>query len=62
VNPVAVLPWLSRAVTWTAGAIATPAVAFVGCTVKNRALAAPAVMLNPLLVAPVRTPELAVSV
>jgi hypothetical protein len=33
-NPVAMFPLASRAVTWTAGAIATPAAVVVGCTVK----------------------------
>ncbi len=53
VNPVAVFPCASRAVSWTAGAMAAPAVALLGCTVKTSWVAAPAVMLNAALVAPV---------
>src|SRR6266568_1775150 len=53
VNPVAVFPWASRAVTWTAGVMAAPAVALVGCAVKASCVAAPGAMLNPALVAPV---------
>src|SRR6266542_4884262 len=46
VNPVAVLPSASRAVTCTAGVIAAPAVTFEGWTEKNRSLAAPGVTLK----------------
>src|SRR2546426_12492398 len=46
VNPVAVLPLPSWAVTWTAGVIAAPATVFVGSTLKTRAVAAAGVMLN----------------
>src|SRR2546423_12707158 len=49
-NPVAVLPSASRAVTCTAGAIVTPAVGLVGCTLNTRRLAAPAATLNAALV------------
>src|SRR6266480_1921387 len=50
VNPVAVFPCASRAVTWTAGVIVAPAVAFVGWTVNTSWLAAAGVMLNAALV------------
>src|SRR5437773_633282 len=50
VNPVAVLPLASWAVTWTAGVIAAPATVFVGSTLKTRAEAAAGVMLNAALV------------
>src|SRR5437870_12262235 len=46
VNPVAVFPSASWAVTRTAGVIATPAVAFDGCTENTSCVAAPAAMLN----------------
>src|SRR5437762_610578 len=61
VNPVAVFPLASWAVTWTAGVIAAPAVVVLGCTAKTSWVAAPAVMLNPALV-PVRPPLLTPSV
>src|SRR6266704_4927373 len=51
-KPVATLPSASSAVTCTAGVIAAPAVALVGCTVKTSTLGAPAVTLNAALVAP----------
>src|SRR5438034_1353293 len=50
VNPVAVLPLASWAVTWTAGVIAAPATAFVGCTENTNCVAVPAVMLKAELV------------
>src|SRR5438034_11087654 len=50
VNPVAVLPLASWAVTWTAGVIAAPAIVFVGSTLKTKAEAAAGVMLNAALV------------
>src|SRR5712691_11690028 len=50
VNPVAVLPWASRAVTCTAGGIVAPAVVLVGCTLNTSWLAVPAATLNPALV------------
>src|SRR3989449_6183036 len=62
VNPVAVLPFPSWAVIWTAGVIPAPATAFVGWTVKTSAVAVPGVMLNAELVPTVRLPLLAVSV
>ena len=34
-NPVAVFPWASRAVTCSAGVIAAPATASLGCTVNT---------------------------
>src|SRR5207253_4482499 len=51
-KPVATLPSASWAVTCTAGVIAAPAVALVGCTLKTSALGAPAMTLNAALVAP----------
>src|SRR2546428_12765733 len=48
-NPVAVLPSASRAVTCTAGAIVTPAVVLVGCTLNTNWLAVPAATLNAAL-------------
>src|SRR2546422_10628928 len=59
VNPVAVLPFPSWAVIWTAGVIPAPATAFVGWTVKTSAVAAPGVMLNAELVPTVALPLLA---
>src|SRR5437773_2511293 len=50
VNPVAVLPLASWAVSWTAGVIAAPATVLVGATLKTSAVAVPAVMLNAVLV------------
>src|SRR5436853_5123148 len=50
VNPLAVLPLASWAVTWTAGVIAAPATVLVGWTLKTSAVAVPAVMLNAVLV------------
>src|SRR5205809_413468 len=50
VNPVAVLPLPSWAVTWTAGVIAAPATAVVGCTENPNCVAVPAVMLKAELV------------
>src|SRR2546422_45125 len=62
VNPVAVLPLASWAVTSTAGVIAVPAVAVLGCTLNTSCVAVPAVILNAVLV-PVTGPgALAVSV
>src|SRR5436309_3164164 len=55
-KPVATLPSASCAVTCTAGVIAAPAVAVVGCTLKTSTLGAPAVTLNAALVPPL-TPE-----
>src|SRR2546422_770762 len=46
VNPVAVLPLPSWAVTWTAGVIAAPAAVVLGSTLKTNAVAVPAVILN----------------
>src|SRR2546425_523267 len=50
VNPVAVLPPASWAVTSTAGVIAAPAVVVLGCTENTSCVAVPAVMLNAVLV------------
>src|SRR5437773_591084 len=50
VNPVAVLPLPSWAVTSTAGVIAVPAVVVLGCTLNTNCVAEPAVMLNAALV------------
>src|SRR5213082_2904722 len=43
---VTVLPWASWTATCTAGAIAAPAAALLGCTVKTSFAAAPTPMLN----------------
>src|SRR3989442_651711 len=59
---VTVLLWASWTVTCTAGVIAAPAAALLGCTVKTSFAAAPAPMLNAVLVAPVRPVADAVSV
>src|SRR6266566_3072740 len=59
---VTVLPWASWTVTCTAGVIAAPAAALLGCTVKTSFAAAPTLMLNALLVALVRPVAVAVSV
>src|SRR5438128_11827226 len=48
-NPVAVLPSVSKAVTCTAGATVTPAVVLVGCTLNTNWLAVPAATLNAAL-------------
>src|SRR5207302_820086 len=45
VNPVAVFPFASWAVTSTAGVMLPPATVLVGCTVNTRVAALPAVML-----------------
>src|SRR5437667_10693630 len=50
VNPVAVLPPASWAVTSTAGVIAAPAVVVLGWTENTSCVAEPAVMLNAALV------------
>src|SRR5712692_9868283 len=62
VNPVAVLPWASWAVTWTAGVIAAPAVVAVGCTLKLSFVAAPGVIANAALAAVVKLVAEAVTV
>src|SRR5579859_4533008 len=62
VELVTVLPNVSCTVTWTAGAIAAPAVALVGCTVKASCDAAAAPMLKAALVAPVNGLDAAVNV
>src|SRR5437667_92709 len=56
------LPWASWTATCTAGVIAAPAAVLLGCTVKASFAAAPTLMLNALLVAPVRPVADAVSV
>src|SRR5207249_3157924 len=48
-NPVAVLPNASRAITSTCGVIRAPAVAVLGCTLTTSAAAWPAHTLNPAL-------------
>src|SRR2546430_5380350 len=55
-KPMATLPSASWAVTCTAGVIAAPAAALAGCTLKTRALGAPAVTLNAAPVAPPAPP------
>src|SRR5689334_7029284 len=62
VSPVTRLPKASSTRTVTAGAIAAPAVASLGCTPHARLAAAVAVMLNALLVVPVSAPSAALSV
>src|SRR2546428_14044724 len=62
---VTVFPDASRAVTVTAGVIATPTCALLGCTPNARCVAGgggAAVMLNGLLVAGVSVPAVAVRV
>src|SRR5947208_11972550 len=53
VNPVAVLPLPSWAVTWTAGVIAAPATVCVGCTENTSCVAVPAEIGNAHLCTPV---------
>src|SRR5688500_13514284 len=55
-------PKASRMLTWTAGEMALPAVALLGCTLNASWDAAPGVMLKADEVAPVRPVELATSV
>ena len=62
VNPVAVFPCASSAVTCTAGVIAAPAVVLFGGTVKTSWAAAPDVTLNAALVAGLTALAAAVSV
>src|SRR6185295_18045101 len=62
VELVTVLSKASRTVTCTAGAIATPATAFVGWTVNATLAAAAGVMLNADEVVPVSPADAAVSV
>src|SRR5229473_6863687 len=62
VNPVAVFPWPSWAVTCTAGVIVAPATALVGCPVNTSALADPADTLNAALPPVARPVPLAVRV
>src|SRR5512140_1184378 len=62
VELVTVLPNASCTVTCTAGAMETPAVAFVGCTVKASLDGAAGLMLNPAEAAPVSGADAAVSV
>src|ERR1043166_5418317 len=52
VNPVAVLPSASRAVTWTAGAMAAPASVLVGWTVMASCVADPALIVKAARVPP----------
>src|SRR5690349_17530357 len=62
VNPVAVFPWASSAVTCTGGVIVAPATVADGCTVNCNVLAAPGVTLNAALDPVVRPLAAAVSV
>jgi hypothetical protein len=55
-------PSASSMLTCTAGVIDDPAPTLLGCAVNTSCVAAPAVTLNALLVAPVRAPELAFNV
>src|SRR5687767_9877202 len=59
VELVTVFPNASCTVTCTAGLIATPAVALVGCTGKASRFAAAGLTLNAVLDAPVSAPEAA---
>src|SRR6185295_1831697 len=59
---VTVLPNASCTRTCTAGAIATPATALLGCTENPSFAAAAGVMLKPVLEAPVSGADAAVSV
>src|SRR5438034_353326 len=62
VEPVTVLLNASCTVTCTAGLIATPAVALLGCTVKASLDAAAALMLQVAELAPLSGADAAVSV
>jgi hypothetical protein len=62
VNPVAVLPWASRALIWTTGVMGAPAVPCEGCTVNTSRVAAPAVTFSTPLVALVSSFAVAVRV
>src|ERR1700693_3183943 len=62
VDDVTTLPCASSMLTCTDGVIDTAATVFVGCPVNANCVAAPAVTLKVLLVAPVRTPEVAFNV
>src|SRR5437870_5555944 len=59
---VTVLRWEERSVGCAPGVRAAPAAALLGCTVKTSFAAGPALMLNALLVAPLRSVAVAVSV
>src|SRR3954463_5323972 len=61
-EPVTVLPKVSCTVTCTAGEIATPATALLGCTETASLAAAAGVMLNAAEVPPVSPDEAAFSV
>src|SRR5512141_545086 len=62
VELVTMFPNASCTATCTAGLIATPAVAFVGCTVKVSVVAAAGLMLNAVEVASVSPADAAISV
>src|SRR3954467_6400559 len=62
VELVTVLPNASCTTTCTAGLMALPAVALVGCTVKASRFAAAGLMLNADEVAPVSAPDAAFKV
>jgi hypothetical protein len=57
-----VFPSASCAATCTAGVIEAPATVLVGCTAKARCVAAPAAIVNGVLVAPLTPVAAAVSV
>src|ERR1700674_2868142 len=61
-DPVTTFPPASSMLAWTGGVIGAPAFVFVGCTVIASCAAAPAVILNAVLVANVRAPEVAFNV
>src|SRR5438067_493404 len=59
---VTALPWASWTATCTPGVIAAPAAVLLGCTAKTSFAAAPALMLNAVLVAVGRPVADAISV
>ena len=61
VNPVATFPKASSACTFTAGVIWRFATVVLGCVPNTSWLAAPGVIVKPLLVAGVRAAAVAVS-
>ena len=61
-NWVAVFPWASCAVTWTAGAMAAPAAALLGWTLNTSCVGVPTAMLNAVLVVGVTPVAVAASV
>jgi hypothetical protein len=62
VDPVTTFPPASSILTWTDGVIGAPAFVAVGCSVNASCDAAPAMILNAVLVGDVRAPEVAFNV